>query len=188
MTTARRRYLTLIPTGERALSCAAEFPRLHALARELCPDGFPAEETRELEALYAHVPLGLVRGLRQEVAEKLALDPGILPLDGFSIHGCGAVSRHDDKHNYPGVYFIIIVAHSGRLGITDGVRRARRHDAGEILLLDPHKPHALLPEGLTPRQHSYERSHSPVHEPEEQFMFLCFDVKRPLLRERFRVA
>lgn len=183
---ARRRYLTLVPTGERAESGAAEYPRLYALARELCPDGFPAEETRELEALYAHVPLGLVRELRQEVARKLALDPQILPLDRFSIHGCGAVSRHDDKHNYPGVYFILVVAHSGRLGITDGASRARRHEPGEILLLDPHKPHALLPEGRTPRRHPYERTHSPVREPDEQFMFLCFDVKRALLRERFR--
>lgn len=184
--TVRPRYLTLIPTGERAHSCAGEFARLHALARELCPDGFPAEETRELESLYAHVPLKLVRDLRQEVAEKLALDPGIMPLDKFSIHGCGAVSRHDDKHNYPGVYFIIVVAHSGRLGITDGTSRARRHEPGEILLLDPHKPHALLPEGRKPRQHPYERTHSPVHAPEGQFLFLCFDVKRPLLRARFR--
>jgi hypothetical protein len=183
---ARSRYLTLVRTGEGVESCAAELPRLYALARELFPDGFPAEETRELEPLYAHVPLGLVRELRREVAEKLSLDPGIMPLDRFSIHGCGAVSRHDDKHNYPGVYFIIVVAHSGGLGITDGASRARRHEAGEILLLDPHKPHALLPEGRTPRQHPYERTHSPVHAPEEQFLFLCFDVKRALLRERFR--
>ena len=182
----KRRYLTLVPTGERAGSCAAELPRLYALARELCPDGFPAEETRELEALYPHVSLALVRELRREVAEKLGLDPAIMPLDRFSIHGCGAVSRHDDKHNYPGVYFIIIVAHSGGLGITDGATRARRHEPGEILLLDPHKPHALLPEGRAPRQHPYERTHSPVHEPEGQFLFLCFDVKRTLLRERFR--
>lgn len=184
----KRKYLTLIPTGEQALTCVPEFPRLHALARELCPDGFPAEETRELEALYAHVPLKLARDLRAEVAEKLALEPEIMPLDRFTIHGCGAVSHHDDKHNYPGVYFIIVVAHSGRLGITDGNSRARRHDPGEILLLDPHKPHALLPEGRTPRQHSYERTHSPVHDPEEQFMFLCFDVKRPMLRQRFRAS
>jgi hypothetical protein len=86
------------------------------------------------------------------------------------------------------VYFVIVVAHSGALGIADAHRRARTHEAGEILLLDPHRRHALLPAGRTWREHPYERTHSPVHAEHEQFMFLCFDVPRRLLRARFQLS
>lgn len=182
------RFLTVVDSGRRLEGWDERFARLYALARELCSKEFPAEETRELEALYEHVPLGWVKAIRAGVAERLALSPGIMPLDLFSLHGAGPVSLHDDKHNYPGVHFVIVVMHPGRLGIVDARSRARRHRPGEILLLDPHRKHALVPEGLRARDHSYERTHGPVHREEDQFMFLCFDVKRPLLRARFAAA
>jgi hypothetical protein len=181
-----KRPLTLIRTGQRIDRCAQRLHELYAMAREICPDDFPAEETRELARLREHVSLAYVDALREEVAEKLALDSSLLSRDLFSIHGCGPVSLHDDKFRYPGVYFVIVVAHSGRLGIVDAASRAARHEVGEILLLDPHKKHALVPEGLRARQHAYERTHSPARSADDQFMFLDFDVKRPLLRERFR--
>jgi hypothetical protein len=84
------------------------------------------------------------------------------------------------------VYFVIVVAHSGRLGIVDAASRATRHEVGDILLLDPHKKHALVPEGLRARDHPYERTHSPVGQDEHRFMFLGFDVRRPLMRDWFR--
>src|SRR5215470_2515068 len=182
------RSVTLVRTGQRVERSAARLPELFQLARELCPDEFPAEETRQLDALREHVSLAYVDGLRAEVAEKLALERGVLSLDLFSIHGCGPVSLHDDKFRYPGVYFVIVVAHSGRLGLADHRSRAERHQVGEIVLLDPHRRHALVPEGLRAREHPYERTHSPVHAADDQFLFLDFDVKRSLLRERFRGA
>jgi hypothetical protein len=96
------------------------------------------------------------------------------------------VSLHDDKLRFPGVYFVIVIVHAGRLGVVDHRSRAVRHAAGEILLLDPYLRHALVPSGRTAREHPYERTHSPVRAPEDQFMFLCFDVVRPALRDRFR--
>jgi hypothetical protein len=182
----KTRYATLISPGACVEQGLERFPELFRLARTLCPDGFPAEETRELDALYDHVPFGFAKALRRDVAGKLGLPEEIMPLDLFSIHGAGPVSLHDDKHNYPGVYFILIVVHSGRLGIADSRSQAHRHDTGEILLLDPHRKHALVPEGLRARQHAYERTHGPVSEEQDQFMFFCFDVKRSLLRHRFR--
>jgi hypothetical protein len=79
------------------------------------------------------------------------------------------------------------VAHSGRLGVVDRASRAARHETGDILLLDPYRKHALVPEGRTAREHPYERAHGLVTNPEDQFVFLDFDVKRPLLRDRFRL-
>jgi|SRR5262245_21800317 len=183
-----KRPVTLLRTGARIERCAARLSELFSLARELCPDGFPAEETRELAALRDHVSLAYVDALREEIAAKLALDAGVLSRDLFSIHGCGPVSLHDDKFRYPGVYFVIVVAHSGRLGLVDHRDRATRHEVGEIVLLDPHRKHALVPVGLRARDHPYERTHSATHAAEDQFLFLDFDVKRPLLRERFRRA
>ena len=177
---------TLVRTGQCVERCAARLPELYRLARELCPDGFPAEETRALEALREHLSLAYAGALREEIAEKLALDPGVLSLDLFSVHGCGPVSLHDDKFRYPGVYFVLVVAHSGRLGLVDQRSRAERHRIGEIVLLDPHHKHALVPEGCRAREHPYERTHSPVLVAEDQFLFLDFDVKRPRLRARFR--
>jgi hypothetical protein len=77
------------------------------------------------------------------------------------------------------------VVHAGRLGIVDHRSRAARHAAGEIVLLDPYLRHALVPAGRTAREHPYERTHGPVRDPDDQFMFLCFDVMRPALRARF---
>ena len=159
---------------------------LFQLARELCPDDFPAEETRELPALYPHVPLGWVDELRAELASRLDLPPGVLSRDRFSIHGCGPVGLHDDFFRYPSVYFVIVIAHAGALGLVDAHSRAVRHEVGEIVLLDPRGKHALVPEGLTAEDHLYERSHSAVRDADRQFMFLDFDVRRADLRTRFR--
>lgn len=182
------RHATLIQTGQRVEDCAARLAELYPLACRLCADGFPAEETKELDALRDHVSLGFVDALRREVSARAALPVEWLSLDRFTLHGCGAVSLHDDRHNYPNVYFVIVVIHSGRLGVVDARSRARRHALGEILLLDPHKKHALVPEGLGAREHPYERTHSPVERDQDRFMFACFDVPRPLLRQRFRDA
>jgi hypothetical protein len=177
---------TLIRTGQRIDRGAARLPELFRLACELCPDGFPAEETRELDALRDHVSLAYVDTVRKEIAEKLALDASILSLELFSIHGCGPISLHDDKVRYPSVYFVLVVVHSGRLGLVDHRSRATRHEIGEIILLDPHRRHALVPEGLRAKENPYERTHSPVQVDDDRFMFLDFDVRRSLLRERFR--
>ena len=180
------RPATFVRTGKRVERCAARLPELYRLARELCPDDFTAEETRTFDALREHVPLAYVDALRAEVAGLLDVPPAWMPLDAFAIYGCGPISLHDDRFRYPGVYFVIVVAHSGRLGLVDRTSRAVPHEAGEILLLDPYKKHALVPEGGTAREHRYERTHSPAHDADAQFLFLDFDVKRALLRERFR--
>jgi len=182
------RHATLIRTGQRVEACCPRLELLYPIACDCCPDGFPAEETRELDALREHVSLAFVGALRREVSAKTGIPLDRFSLDRFTLHGCGPVSLHDDRHNYPGVYFVIIVIHSGRLGVVDTTSRARRHDAGEILLLDPHRKHALVAEGLTAREHPYERTHSPVLRDEDRFMFAGFDVRRPLLREWFRAA
>jgi hypothetical protein len=176
----------LIRTAQRIEAGRERLQALFRLGRELCPDGFPAEETRELPALYAHVPLGWVDELRAELADRLELPPGVLSRDRFSIHGCGPVGLHDDFFRYPSVYFVIVIAHAGRLGLVDAGSRAVRHEVGEIVLLDPRGKHALVPEGLTAPEHPYDRSHSPVHDEDRQFMFLDFDVRRADLRARFR--
>lgn len=182
------RHATLIRTGQRVEDCADRLGALYPLACRLCPDEFPAEETRELDALREHVSLAFAEALRREVAARTAMPLEWLSLDRLTVHGCGAVSLHDDRHNYPKVYFVIVVVHSGRLGVVDAKSRAQRHATGEILLLDPHKEHALVPEGLGAREHPYERTHSPVERDQDRFMFACFDVPRPLLRQRFRDA
>jgi hypothetical protein len=182
------RRATLIRTGECVEDARGELEALYRAARQRLPDGFPSEETRELKALRDAVSLAFVERLRDWIAAKTGIPAAHLSLDKFSIHGCGPVSLHDDKHNYPGVYFVIVVAHSGRLGVVDHRERAVRHATGEILLLDPHRKHALLPEGRTWREHPYERTHSPVHDEEDQFLFVCFDVPRHLMHERFRTG
>ena len=179
---------TFVRTGKRVVRCADRLPELFQLARELRPDDFTAEETRTFDALREHVSLGFVEALRAEVAELIDLPAAAMPLDTFQIYGCGPISLHDDRFRYPGVYFVIVVAHSGRLGLVDRTSRAEVHAAGEILLLDPYRKHALVPEGRTAKGYPYERTHSPVHDPAAQFLFLDFDVKRPLLRGRFRDA
>jgi hypothetical protein len=186
MRNARRTGPSFVRTGQRIEHGIEHLERLYRLARELCPDGFPAEETRELPQLYDHVPLGLVDSLRLEISAKLALPREVLSRDRFSIHGCGPVGLHDDFFRFPYVYFMIVVAHSGRLGLADAHSRAVRHAPGELILLDPRGKHALLPEGRSADEHAYERTHSPVHDEQLQFLFLDFNVPRPHLRSRFR--
>jgi hypothetical protein len=182
------RRATLIRTGQRIESEAQRLSELYARARELYPEGFPAEETRTLDALRQHLSIGYVDHLRRELASRLDLAPSILSLDRFFVYGCGPIALHDDRHNYPGVYFAIIVVHSGRLGVVDATSAAVPHVPGEILLLDPYRKHALVREGLRARDHVYERTHAPVLVPEDQFVFLDFDVKRRDLHDRFRTG
>jgi hypothetical protein len=177
---------SFIRTGERIERGVHELDRLYRLARDLCPDGFPAEETCELPALYAHVPLALIDSLRDELAGKLALPRDILSRDRFSIHGCGPVGLHDDFFRFPYVYFVLVVAHCGRLGLVDEHSRAVRHAVGDIILLDPRGKHGLIPEGCTADEHVYDQTHGPVYDEQLQFLFFDFDVRRPDLRARFR--
>jgi len=180
------RLATLVRTGKRAARSAARLQALYRLARELAPDGFTAEQTTELRAVRARIAPALACRLRAEIAAALHLSPRTMPLRLLSVQACGPVSLHDDKFRYPGVYFVIVVAHAGRLGVVDHRRRAARHEASEILLLDPYRRHALVPAGRSAGEHPYERTHSPVRAADEQFLFLCFDVKRRFVVARFR--
>jgi hypothetical protein len=182
------RYATLVRTGLRVDGFDDALRDLYARARELYPEGFPAEETVTLDKLYAHTSFAFVDALRKQVAAQLAIPAAWMPMDLFQAYGCGPIALHDDRFRFPGVYFVIVVAHSGRLGVVDRAMRAARHAAGEILLLDPYRKHALVPEGRTAREHPYERTHGLVTDPANQFMFLDFDVRRPLLRDRFRFS
>jgi len=180
------RYRTLIRTGQHIERGVERLEALYQLARKLCPGKFTAEETQEPRELLDYVPVGFADSMRREIAEKLELRLGIMSLDRLSVYSCGPIALHDDRHNYPDLYFIIVVVHSGRLGVVDRKTRSVRHTAGEILLLDPHKKHGLIPEGMTVKDYRYEKTHSPVHAEEDQFLFLSFDVKRRDLRSRFR--
>ena len=177
-----------VRTGQRIERGIEKLDELYRAARRLCPDEFIAEETRQLDALKDHLALGFVDSLRKDIAQKLTLPLEIFSLDRFSIHACGPVGLHDDFFRFPYVYFVIVVAHAGRLGLVDETKRAARHEVGEIILLDPRRKHGLVPEGLTAEEHPYESTHSPVHDEERQFMFLDFDVRRPDLRARFRAT
>jgi hypothetical protein len=177
---------SFVLTGRRIEQGLDQLDRLYRLARELCPDEFVAEETRELKALYPHVSLGLIDSLRAELAHQLELPAEIFQRDRFSIHGCGPVGLHDDFFRFPYVYFAIVVAHAGRLGLVDAQSRAAAHLPGEVILLDPRAKHGLVPAGLTAEEHPYESSHGPVRDEALQFLFLDFDVRRPDLRARFR--
>jgi hypothetical protein len=180
------RLATLVRTGQRAARSAAPLAALYRLARELAPEGFTAEQTTELAAVRARISAHLALRLRAEVAAALRLPTRVMPLRLLTVQACGAVSLHDDKFRYPGVYFVIVVAHPGRLAVVDHRGRAVHHAAGEILLLDPYRRHALVPVGRTAAEHPYERTHGAVHAAEDQFLFLCFDVKRRFARARFR--
>jgi len=179
---------SFVRTGLRIEHGREQLERLYRLARELCSDLFIAEETRELHALYEHVPLGLVDSLRRELAAQLELPHEAFSRDRFSVHGCGPVGLHDDFFRFPSVYFVIVVAHAGGLGLADAEGRAQAHQPGDIVLLDPRRKHALVPVGLTAEEHPYDSSHAPVHDPQRQFMFLDFDLYRPDLRALFRRA
>jgi hypothetical protein len=183
-----RRTATVVRTGLRVEGFDADLARLYARARALYPEGFPAEETTTLEKLYAEVSYAFVAALRREVAAKLGVEARIMPLDLFQAYGCGPIALHDDRFRFPGVRFVIVVVHSGRLGVVDRTSRAQLHEPGDILLLDPYRKHALVPAGRTAREHPYERTHSLVTAQADQFVFLDFDVERRWLRERFRNA
>jgi hypothetical protein len=179
---------SFIRTGQRIERGVERLTELYRQGRALCPHLFVAEETRTFDALYDHVPLGFVDGLRKEIAYKLALPLEIFSLDRFSIHGCGPVGLHDDAFRYPQYYFVMVVAHSGAVGLVDAQSRAVRHEAGEIILLDPRRKHGLVREGSCAEDHVYESSHSPVYDTDSQFLFLELDVRRSDLRARFRQA
>ena len=180
------RLATLVRTGRRVPRSAAPLARLYRLARALAPDGFTAEQTTELAAVRARIPAAIALRLRAEVAAALGLPERVLPLRLLTVQACGPVSLHDDKFRYPGVYFAIVVAHPGGLAVADHRARAVAHAPGEILLLDPYRRHALVPVGRTACEQPYERTHSPVHAERDQFLFLCFDVRRRFARARFR--
>jgi len=184
----RRPSPSFIRTGHRIERGLEGLPEIYRLARELCPDLFVAEETRTFDAVYDHVPIGFVDGLCKEIAQKLDLPLDIFSLDRFSIHGCGPVGLHDDSFRYPHYYFVMVIAHCGRLGLVDAESRATRHEVGEIVLLDPRRKHGLVGEGLTADDHIYESTHSPVHDVDRQFLFLDLDVRRSALQARFRHA
>jgi hypothetical protein len=183
---ARPRSRNFILTGQRIEQGFQRLAELYQAARELCPDLFVAEETRQLDAVYDRISFGFVDTLRREIAHKLALPLSIFKLDRFSIHGCGPIGLHDDFFRYPSYYFVIVVAHSGRLGLVDENSRASLHQAGDIVLLDPRRKHGLVRAGACADEHVYDSTHSPVHDSELQFMFLDFDVARVDLRARFR--
>lgn len=176
-----------VRTGLAIEGIEAELRKLYETARIACRDEFIAEETRELAAAYGAVSLEFVDRLKRELARLLTLPESVFRRDRFSMHGCSAVGLHDDFFRFPYVYFVIVVAHSGELGLVTGDQRARRHRPGEIILLDPRAKHALVPEGLTAEEHPYDSSHRPQYDESRQFMFLDFDVRRPDLRARFRL-
>jgi hypothetical protein len=184
----RRAAPSFIRTGQRIERGIERLPQLYRLARDLCPDLFVAEETRTFDALYHHVPLGFVDDLRKQIALKLDLSPEIFSLDRFSIHGCGPVGLHDDSFRYPQFYFVMVVAHCGRLGLIDAQSRAQRHEVGELVLLDPRRKHGLVREGANADEHVYDSTHGPVHDEDSQFLFLDLDVRRADLQSRFRAV
>lgn len=175
-----------IRTGECLTQARAPLNALYLKAREVCADGFPAEETRELPALYDYIALGFIEMLRAEIGGRLGLERAVLSRERFSAHGCGPVGLHDDFFRYPSVYFVIVVAHSGQLGLTDAQGVAEPLEVGEIVLLDPRRKHALVRVGTRAEDHIYDSTHRQVSEPDYQFLFLDFDVRRPDLRARFR--
>jgi hypothetical protein len=181
------RYATLVPTGLCVDHSRERLAPLFPRARALCPDGFPRDETLELDAVRAELSYGFIDSLRRQLAQRLALPPELFSLDRFTVQGAGPVSLHDDRRNYPRWYFAIVVVHSGRLGIVDASSRARRHAVGEVLLLDPRRRHALVPEGLRGRDWPCAREPGHARDPQDQFLFLDFELPRTReVRERFR--
>src|SRR6476646_4848054 len=89
--TTRRPSRNFVLTGQRIEQGFERLSELYQAARELCPDLFVAEETRQLDAVYDRISLGFVDSLRREIAHKLALPLSIFHLDSFSMHGCGPI-------------------------------------------------------------------------------------------------
>lgn len=181
----RSRYATLVRTGARVEVEPARFEALFAHARRSCPEGFPFDETRELDALREHVSLAFVKSLREQLAAKLDLPEALFSLDRFTIQGAGPVSLHDDQRNYPDMYFAIVVAHAGRLGLVDARSRATPHAPGEIVLLDPRKKHALVPVGSRAADQRCAPPDSIARDAQDQFLFLDFELPRAPLRALF---
>jgi hypothetical protein len=184
--TMTQRHATLVRTGKFARIETMQLNELYQLAHALCPQGFPHDETRVLEAMNAHIPLALVDELRADLAAQLALAPALFSRDHFTAQGCGPLSLHDDTRNYPAVYFAIVVVHSGQLGIVDKASRAQRHAPGEILLLDPRKKHAVVPLGKRGRDQRMAPEATWAHDAANQFMFLDFEIERAQARHLFR--
>lgn len=166
----------LTRTGRRVQRSLHWLDQLYLLAREVCPDDFTAEETREPPVLRDYLEKNFADSLRQEVAATIGMPLEIMPAQRFSAYCCGPIALHSDSHNYPDVHFVIVIAHSGRLGVVDATGRAARHETGEILLLDPQGKHALVREGTTAAEHVYDQTHGPVHDARDQFLFVSFDV------------
>jgi len=116
MAAQRKRTPSFVRTGQRIEQGVGRLEELYRLARELCPDEFIAEETRQLYPLNDHVSLGLLDSLRKEISRKLDLAPEIFSLDRFSVHGCGPVGLHDDFFRFPYVYFVVV----GNDGTSEG--------------------------------------------------------------------
>jgi hypothetical protein len=179
------RYAALVRTGQCVDLVPTRFEEWFALARELCPDGFPADETRVLAPLRAHLTLAVLDSLRASLAETLAVGEELFSLDRFSVQGCGPVSLHDDKRNYPDFFFVIVVAHCGRLGLADATSRAASHAPGEIVLIDPHKKHAVVPQGARGADQRCAPPDTLATAAEDQFLFFDFEVPRRKLRHLF---
>ncbi|HSO06641.1 MAG TPA: hypothetical protein VLW45_05355 [Pelomicrobium sp.] len=180
-------FATLVFTGLQLDHARERLAPLFPRARSLCPEGFPFDETRELDAIRADLTYGFIDELRRELSARLALAPELFSLDRFTVQGAGPVSLHDDRRNYPDWYFVIVVVHSGRLGIVDQRSRARRHDVGEVFLLDPRRKHALVPAGLRARDWPCAREAGHARDAQDQFLFLDFELPRTReVRERFR--
>jgi hypothetical protein len=81
--------VSFIRTGQRIERGLERLPEIYRRARELCPDLFIAEETRTFDAVYDHVPIGFVDGLRKEISDKLQLPPDIFSLDRFPSMAAG---------------------------------------------------------------------------------------------------
>jgi hypothetical protein len=154
---------------------------LYQRARVECPRGFPADETRSLAELYRYLPPGFITALADDLAEQLALPRELFATERFSIQGAGPVSLHDDQRNYPDWYFIIVVAHAGRLGLVDADSCAAAHQPGDIVLLDPHQRHALVPIGQRAEDWRCAPPDTCALEVESQFLFLDFEVDRHLV-------
>lgn len=175
-------------TGKCADVAPERLAELYQLARQVCPDEFPHDETRELNALLAHISIAEVDALAQDLAEKLALPATLFQRDAFTIQGAGPVSLHDDRLNYPAVFFVIVVAHAGQLGLVDRHMRAVAHAPGEILLLDPRKKHAVVPLGVRGKDHHCARQPTCARAAHEQFLFLDFEIARVPARHLFARA
>jgi hypothetical protein len=174
---------SFIRTGQRIQRGLERLPELYA-GHASCAPICSSRKKHVLRCALRLRTFGF-RGWSAEIARKLALPVEAFSLDRFSIHGCGPVGLHDDAFRYPHYYFVMVVAHSGALGLVDASSVALRHEPGEIILLDPRRKHGLVREGRRADDHTYESSHSPVYDEDSQFLFLDLDLRRSDLQARF---